>query len=118
MFLCSYTLHVEDIENRLFNFKQNCRTIDKFYTTKEFYMNAKITLYSEKSLIDGMKEYAKMQNTSVSKLVTEFFTNTLKKKSVEKKSTLMQLEGILHDTFKSNEEAIEYYHKCLDEKYS
>lgn len=79
-------------------------------------MNTKITLYSQKFLIDGMKEYAKAQNTSVSKLVTEFFTNTLNKKA-KKKSTLMELEGILHDSFKSNEEALEYYHKRLDEKY-
>lgn len=81
-------------------------------------MNAKITLYSEKSLIDGMKRYAKMQNTSVSKLVTEFFSKTLKGKKQKNGSSLMELEGILHDSFKSNEEAFEYYHECLDKKYS
>lgn len=80
-------------------------------------MNAKITLYSKKSLIDDMKKYAKTQNTSVSKLVTEFFANTLKAKKAKKKSTLMELEGILYDSYKSNEEAIEYYHKCLEKKY-
>lgn len=89
-------------------------------------MNAKITLYSEKSLIDGMKEYAKMQNTSVSKLVTEFFTNTLKKKRVKMGERFDEnslppgtknLLGILEGKYESSEEAIECYHKYLEEKY-
>ncbi len=40
-------------------------------------MTSKITLYSDKNLIEQIKIYAKEHNTSVSKIVNEFFANLL-----------------------------------------
>lgn len=78
-------------------------------------MNAKITLYSEKSLIEDMKEYAKMHNTSVSKMVTSFFQKTLKKK--EKTSDLMSLQGIIKGKIPEDVDPMDIYHQALEEKY-
>ncbi|PID47710.1 MAG: hypothetical protein CR967_03540 [Proteobacteria bacterium] len=62
-------------------------------------MNARLTLYSERSLIDEIKKIAKENNTSVSRMVNEFFKKTLKDKRKEKKDgrTLMDLAGCLKD---------------------
>ncbi len=78
-------------------------------------MTSKITLYSEKDLIDGIKIYAKEQNTSVSKIVNEFFSNLLQtQKSNHKKSKVTDsLTGIIAD--KSLDESI--YHNYLEDKY-
>lgn len=55
-------------------------------------MNAKIT----KSLIEDMKEYAKMHNTSVSKMVTKFFKSTLKKnKEISKNPNCKKISSTL-----------------------
>ena len=52
-------------------------------------MTSKITLYSEKHLIEQIKIYAKEQNTSVSKIVNEFFINLLESsKSEQQKSKI------------------------------
>ena len=48
-------------------------------------MTSKITLYSEKELISEIKNYAKLKNTSVSKLVNDFFRNLLKENFSKKK---------------------------------
>jgi len=76
-------------------------------------MTSKITLYSEEKLIKEIKRYAKEQNTSVSKLVNQFFHNLLQtEKKEHPKSTLTDsLTGVL--TKGSTEE----YHKHLEEKY-
>ena len=46
-------------------------------------MTSKITLYSEKHLIEQIKVYAKEQNTSVSKIVNAFFMNLLESNKSE-----------------------------------
>ena len=78
-------------------------------------MTAKITLYSEKNLIEQMKIYAKEQNTSVSKIVNEFFTNLLQTQNVEKKKHKItdSLVGRLKDK-KIDESS---YRNYLEEKY-
>ena len=60
-------------------------------------MTAKITLYSDKDLIEQIKNYAKEQNTSVSKIVNNFFTNLLqiKEKEAKKSKITDSLVGIL-----------------------
>jgi len=82
-------------------------------------MTSKITLYSEKELIEQIKVYAKEQNSSVSKIVNEFFINLLEtKKSLHQKDTkkskitdslLGRLEGADSDE--------KLYHKHLEGKY-
>jgi len=81
-------------------------------------VNSKITLYSKKALIEQMKVYAKEQNSSVSKIVNEFFKNLLKEREeVSKKRKKSQitdsLAGILHET--QGDKKI--YHNYLEEKY-
>jgi len=72
-------------------------------------MNAKITLYSDKDLIEKIKKYAKNKNTSVSAIVNEFFKSLLEK---EKSAPITDsLAGILKDV------KIEDYKKHLEEKY-
>ena len=56
-------------------------------------MNAKITLYTEKKLIEKIKKYAKEKNTSVSAIVNEFFKSLLEKK--EEAPITNSLAGIL-----------------------
>ena len=78
-------------------------------------MTAKITLYSDKNLIEQIKIYAKEQNTSVSKIVNEFFTNLLqiKEKEAKKSKITDSLVGILKD--KQLDKST--YHNYLEEKY-
>ncbi len=82
-------------------------------------MTSKITLYSDKALIEQIKVYAKEQNSSVSKIVNEFFINLLEakkplhqndhKKSKITDSLLGRLEGADSDE--------KLYHKHLEDKY-
>ena len=76
-------------------------------------MTSKITLYSEEALIKEIKRYAKEQNTSVSKIVNQFFKNLLQseKKEHPKSSITDSLTGIL------KESSTEDYHKHLEDKY-
>ena len=77
-------------------------------------MNAKITLYSDKELIEQIKRYAKSRNTSVSRLVNEFFKNILEYKSSSGTTTLTdKLSGRL----KGKKIDTDDYHKHLEEKY-
>ena len=79
-------------------------------------MSAKITLYSQAYLIDKVKQYAKQHNTSVSKMVTNFFETVVaaesKKKSVNAEKT-SKLYGILKDTKFDKKDYTDY----LEEKY-
>lgn len=50
-------------------------------------MTSKITLYSEKYLIEQIKIYAKEQNTSVSKIVNTFFINLLESRKYEQQKS-------------------------------
>ena len=78
-------------------------------------MPSKITLYSEKHLIEQMKIYAKEQNTSVSKIVNTFFINLLESsKSEQQKSKITdrlvgRLDGVHVDE--------DSYKKYLAKKY-
>jgi len=77
-------------------------------------MATKITLYSDSELIGEIKQYAKEHNTSVSKLVNEFFKNILHREKVKHSGSLTeQLEGILEN---SNID-LKDYKKHLEEKY-
>lgn len=78
-------------------------------------MTSKITLYSEKELIEQIKAYAKEKNTSVSKIVNEFFTNLLKTRDDKPKKNKItsSLEGRLKDK-KIDEGSYKSY---LEEKY-
>jgi len=78
-------------------------------------MATKITLYSDSDLINEIKQYAKEHNTSVSKLVNEFFKNILHREKINNSGSLTeQLEGILEN---SNVD-LKDYKKHLEEKYS
>jgi len=76
-------------------------------------MSAKITLYSEEELINSIKLYAKEHNTSVSKIVNNFFKNLLQQeKPSNKKSKITDsLTGRLKNIDKN------VYGDYLQEKY-
>ena len=78
-------------------------------------MTAKITLYSDKNLIEQMKAYAKEQNTSVSKIVNAFFSNLLEssKTSTKKHKITESLVGII----KEKEHSKNDYYDYLEAKY-
>jgi len=77
-------------------------------------MATKITLYSDSDLINEIKQYAKEHNTSVSKLVNEFFKNILHREKINNSGSLTeQLEGILEN---SNVD-LKDYKKHIEEKY-
>ena len=78
-------------------------------------MATKITLYSDSDLIKEIKQYAKKHNTSVSKLVNEFFKNILHREKINNSGSLTeQLEGIL----KNSNVDLKDYKNHLEEKYS
>ena len=76
-------------------------------------MTSKITLYSDETLIKEIKSYAKEQNTSVSKIVNQFFQNLLntEKKESPKSSITDSLTGILKEKDESS------YDNYLVDKY-
>ena len=78
-------------------------------------MTSKITLYSDKELIEQIKAYAKAHNTSVSKIVNTFFTNLLQVQEPNgSKSTITdRLQGKL----KGKEVDEKQYRRYLEEKY-
>jgi len=77
-------------------------------------MSAKITLYSEPHLIDKVKQYAKQHNTSVSKIVTNFFETIVNQENEESTKNTSKLHGLLKDTKIDKKE----YNDYLDNKYS
>jgi tartrate dehydratase alpha subunit/fumarate hydratase class I-like protein len=74
-------------------------------------MNTKITLYSDKELIEKIKKYAKEKNTSVSTIVNEFFKSLLEKN--ESSPVTNSLAGILKNKKLDKKD----YYKHLEEKY-
>jgi len=79
-------------------------------------MNAKITLYSDKELIEEIKRYSKLKGTSVSKIVNDFFKALLlKEKMPKKKST--KITDKLYGILKNSEVSEDDYKKYLEEKY-
>jgi len=78
-------------------------------------MTSKITLYSEKNLIEKIKVYAKEQNTSVSKIVNEFFTNLLQTQEFQNKKN--KITDSLVGKLKEKDIDKSIYHDYLEEKY-
>ena len=79
-------------------------------------MNAKITLYSDKELIEEIKRYSKLKGTSVSKIVNDFFKALLLKEKIpEKKNT--KITDKLYGILKNSEVSKDDYKKYLEEKY-
>jgi len=78
-------------------------------------MSAKITLYSEKELIEKVKIYAKEHDTSVSKIVNTFFKNLLQKNEFNNKKSKItdSLLGRLTNTKMDKNNYTDY----LKEKY-
>ena len=81
-------------------------------------MQSKITLYSDKKLIEEIKAYAKAHNVSVSKLVNTFFVGLLKQDrekghAYPKDTITKRLTGRLAGTDVDEED----YRKHLEEKY-
>jgi hypothetical protein len=77
-------------------------------------MAHKITLYSDEELIRRVKRYAKKHNTSVSKIVNEFFKHLL---SSEKDGTEAPLTDRLRGRIKGSGIDEEAYVRHLERKY-
>ncbi len=81
-------------------------------------MQSKITLYSDKKLIEEIKAYAKEHNSSVSKLVNTFFIALLQQDkksdlSYRKETITNRLTGRLADSELDEKD----YYRHLEEKY-
>jgi hypothetical protein len=78
-------------------------------------MNSKITLYSDKELIEQIKLYAKSKGVSVSKLTNDLFKALLLQKKSKKPNAKItnRLYGVLKDSSISKDD----YKKYLEEKY-
>ena len=78
-------------------------------------MNSKITLYSDKELIEQIKLYAKSKGISVSRLTNDLFKALLLQKESKKSNAKItnRLYGALEDTSISKDD----YKKYLEEKY-
>jgi len=80
-------------------------------------MNAKITLYTEDELVKNIKQFAKSRNTSVSKLVNNFFKTLLSEDKIEKTSTT-NITDTLYGVLKKSDINENDYKGYLEEKYS
>ncbi len=78
-------------------------------------MSAKITLYSEEELIEKIKIYAKEHETSVSKIVNNFFKNLLQKEKKSNKKS--KITDSLTGRIKDNTIDDSTYGDYLKEKY-
>jgi len=80
-------------------------------------MKSKITLYTDKELIEQIKQYAKEQHTSVSKIVNNFFENLLLNReysnNAQKNKITNSIDGILKDSSINTND----YKKFLEDKY-
>jgi len=80
-------------------------------------VKSKITLYSDKELIEQIKQYAKENKTSVSQLVNNIFKaillNKKSNKNLKKSKITDSLEGILKDS----KIDIDDYKNYLEKKY-
>lgn len=79
-------------------------------------MNSKLTLKLNEKVIQRAKKYARSRNTSLSKIVENYFNNlTSEEKSKEKFSPFVQeITGIISETDISGKEREEY----IKAKYS
>ena len=80
-------------------------------------MKSKITLYTDKELIEQIKQYAKEQHTSVSKIVNNFFETLLLNReysnNAQKNKITNSIDGILKDSSINTND----YKKFLEDKY-
>jgi hypothetical protein len=79
-------------------------------------MGAKITLYSQTHLIDEVKKYAKKHNTSVSKIVTDFFELIVRQEN-EKNDTDTKNTSKLFGLLKDKQTDKTQYYEHLEKKY-
>lgn len=79
-------------------------------------MSAKITLYSENHLIEKVKKYAKEHNTSVSKMVTNFFELIVKQEDETSKSEA-QNTSKLYGLLKGKQIDETDYQHYIEKKY-
>jgi len=79
-------------------------------------MNAKITLYTEDELVKDIKQFAKSKNTSVSKLVNNFFKTLLNDEQI-KKSKSTNVTNTLLGVLKKSDIKESSYKTYLEEKY-
>jgi len=79
-------------------------------------MNAKITLYSEDELVKDIKQFSKSRNTSVSKLVNNFFKTLLYDEQI-KKSNSTNVTNSLLGVLKKSDIKESSYKIYLEEKY-
>ncbi len=78
-------------------------------------MASKITLYSDKELIEQIKAYAKTHNTSVSKIVNTFFVNLLQTQVPGNRKS--KITDRLQGKLKGKQIDEKQYRKYLEEKY-
>ena len=78
-------------------------------------MASKITLYSDKELIEQIKAYAKKHNTSVSKIVNTFFINLLQTQAPDNRKS--KITDRLQGKLKGKRIDEKQYRKHLEEKY-
>jgi len=79
-------------------------------------MNTKLTLTIDSKVIESAKKYSKEHGESISKIVEDYLRNFTPKQSRKKKSSIMELRGILGSApadFDYRKERDEY----LEEKY-
>jgi Family of unknown function (DUF6364) len=80
-------------------------------------MNAKLTLSLDSKVIEAAKKYSVENGVSLSEVVEEYFKRLIPKKPIkDKKSSIMELRGILGKAPKDFDYREERY-KYLMEKY-
>lgn len=80
-------------------------------------MNTKLTLNLNRDTIESAKNYAKNNDTSVSKLIENYLNSLIKKNDKSKVSPLVEsLTGVIPQI--TDEEYRKEYYDYLKEKYS
>jgi hypothetical protein len=79
-------------------------------------MSSKLTLYIDDDVIQYIKNYAKEQKLSVSKVVNNFLILLIKDKK-EQKEISTPITNSLQGVLKASSSDREIYHKHMEEKY-
>jgi len=79
-------------------------------------MSSKLTLYIDDDVIQYIKNYAKEQKLSVSKVVNNFLILLIKDKK-EQKEISTPITNSLQGVLKASSSDRETYHKHMEEKY-
>ena len=80
-------------------------------------MKSKITLYSDKELIEQIKQYARENKTSVSQLVNNIFKAILLNKKSNKNLKKSKITDFLEGVLKDSKIDIDVYKNYLEKKY-